>query len=630
MAGGQCPHCGKDGHPPHVLKCPDTDFVLPLEGRVLDGKFKLIRQIGKGGMASVWLAVNTLVDRHVAIKLIRTEVVRREDTVKRFRAEARAAGRIGHPNICDILDFGSSPIGPYMVMEYLRGRSLAQRIRDDGPLPSGQAVAIARQALAGLAAAHREGIIHRDLKPENLFIHEPDDGEPVVKLMDFGVSKFTDGSGEVQTADGALLGTPEYMSPEQFRGAALADQRTDVWAMGAILYRALTGENAFSGPTIAATLLMVSTEPHRPIHAVRNDVPAGLVGIIDRCLEKTPDLRYPGARALSAALQPFETDAIPASGEQAPPSASASLERTITRARTTNKWTAQERRPSRLDRRALAIIVAILAAGAAGSWYALRAPTERPGTRDDLHARGEGSAAADPSEVTDDTPAAHDTGTRVATSEPSAAKATGHATGHGIDSEGASATGPLAEQATTGDAHATDAPAVATTATQPAATDGDEPVPTATSGADAPGDVGDDAGGDGGSDRPRHGDGADEPADPQAADDPEVPPEDPAGVIRFGPLVTPKSPGPMGTHGDARKHCERLASVRHLGIASWKLATPSTAAKLAGNKAMKRTSYWTSARWKGRVLVVRLPSGSKSSVKAERSAARPLCVAKWP
>jgi serine/threonine protein kinase len=180
MAGTRCPHCGKEEHPPHVLKCPDTDLVLPLEGRVLDAKFKLIRQIGKGGMASVWLAVNTLVDRNVAIKLIRTEVVRRDDTVKRFRAEARAAGRIGHPNICDILDFGSSPIGPYIVMEYLRGRSLAQHIRDDGPLPSGQAVAIVRQALAGLVAAHREGIIHRDLKPENLFIHEPDEGEPIV------------------------------------------------------------------------------------------------------------------------------------------------------------------------------------------------------------------------------------------------------------------------------------------------------------------------------------------------------------------------------------------------------------------------------------------------------------------
>jgi hypothetical protein len=134
---------------------------------------------------------------------------------------------------------------------------------------------------------------------------------------------------------------------------------------------------------------------------------------------------------------------------------------------------------------------------------------------------------------------------------------------------------------------------------------------------------------DDGATRPRGPDLGSSDPDPQT-DDGGTPPPDPAGVIRFGPLVTPKNPGPTGSHSEARKYCEGLASIRHLGIGAWKLATPSTAAKLVGNKQIKRTSYWTSARWKGKVLVVKLPSGSKSSVKAERSAARPLCVAKWP
>jgi serine/threonine-protein kinase len=608
----RCPYC--DGrHPPHVLKCPKTDMLLPLEGRVLDGKFRLLRQIGKGGMASVWLAMNTMVDRTVAIKLIRPEVVRREDTVKRFRAEAKAAGRIGHPNICDILDLGSSPIGPYIVMEFLRGRSLAQWIRDEGPLPCGQAVAIVRQALAGLSAAHREGIIHRDLKPENLFIHEPEDGEPAVKLMDFGVSKFTDGSGEVETADGALLGTPEYMSPEQFRGAQHADQRTDVWAIGAILYRALTGENAFSGPTIAATLLLVSTEQPRPIHDLRADVPPGLVKIVERCLDKVPDERYPTAKALSEALAPYETETIPLSEEISAPELVDAAE---TRMRTTRSWAEDPRPRSRLDRRALAIIGLVVGVGALGSWYAL----------DGLRGDAPPTVAAD---VVDDDAAEADTGepSAAATGDDpetpaaeTAAASTPDAVAPGLDTDAS------ADVATAGTVAAENA----TGAT--AAADDDHPAPAdegdgddVASGAAPEADDGERPRGD---DPPRAR--PDPDPDPAPPPEPTESPSDPAGTIRFGPFLTPSRPGPTSDHRDAKAYCAGLASRGYLGITTWKLAPPSVADKLVGSKAIKRGSYWTSALWRARAIAIKLPAGKKSSTPSSRRGHRPLCVARWP
>ena len=624
-----CPHCGGE-HPPHLLKCTETDMVLPLQGRVLDGKFRLMRQIGKGGMASVWLAVNTRVERLVAIKLIRPEVVRRTDTVKRFRSEARAAGRIGHANICDILDFGDSTIGPYIVMEYLRGRSLAEWIRADGPLSVGAAVAVVRQALAGLAAAHREGIIHRDLKPENLFIHEPDEGEPIVKLMDFGVSKFTDGSSEVETADGALLGTPEYMSPEQFKGAAHADERTDVWAVGAILYRALTGKNAFAGPTIAATLLMVSAEEPTPIRTHAPNVPQALADIIHKCLDKTAERRFESAVALSEALAPFadDTDELPSGAVDAarddgdgPSSGDA-----LTRLKTTKQAVVPERRADGTDRRAMFVLAAVLLTVFAASWYALR---------------DDGPEPADETTAAIVEPTPDDTAPR---------RGVGAADDGGNDDAGAAiATGPVAGSTggATADAASSAAGPSADTEAVPSEDAGDdeatEPVPAADTGADEPPEPVRPSG-DGGkvtpptTDPPSHDPPSHDPPshdppshDPPSHDPPPSdPPVDPAGTVRFGNyLALTKQAGSMD-HTAARKHCEALAAAHHLGISSWRLAGPTIADRLIGTRKVKRGTYWTSARWKGRAKVIKLPSGDKKSRDAERFKARPLCVAKWP
>ena len=291
-----------------MLKCPKTDLVLPLEGRVLAGRFRLVRELGRGGMAEVWLALNTAVDRLVAIKLIRPEVVKRKETVARFRSEARAAGRIEHPNICQIHDFGDSPIGPFMVMEYLRGKSLASLLSGGRKLEVGAAAAIVREALAGLAAAHREGIVHRDLKPENVFLHVPENGPAAIKLMDFGVSKLTDGTGEIQTEHGALLGTPEFMAPEQVGGAAAVDGRCDLWAVGAILYRSLTGKLPFKGPTIAATLLELTNSEPQPIRSLAPHVPAALCEAVMRCMAKHREERPEDAETVAKDLEPFVSD----------------------------------------------------------------------------------------------------------------------------------------------------------------------------------------------------------------------------------------------------------------------------------------------------------------------------------
>ena len=297
---------------------------MPLEGRLLDGKFRFTKLLGAGGMGAVWKAQNIRVKKAVAIKLMHAEFAGNPGILERFRKEATAAGEIGNPHICDIYDFGPSVLGPYIVLEMLHGRSLGELVQQQGRVDPGLAVLIIRQALIGLGAAHAAGIVHRDLKPENIFLHEPTPGHLLVKLMDFGISKFSQGgNSEGRTSAGVLMGTPEYMSPEQTEGAAGVDLRTDIWAIGAILYKALTGAEPFTGSTMAAVLVAVSTKNPAPIAQLAPHVPPGLIAVVDRCLDKEPSRRYQSAAELSDALAPFENlgvalPAMPASNTVAP------------------------------------------------------------------------------------------------------------------------------------------------------------------------------------------------------------------------------------------------------------------------------------------------------------------------
>ncbi|MBX7077555.1 MAG: serine/threonine protein kinase [Nannocystaceae bacterium] len=576
-----CPHCGQS-HAATILRCPETDMVLPLEGRRLDGRFVLQRCIGRGGMASVWLARNERVDRDVAIKLIRPEVARDDELVARFRAEARAAGRIGHANICDILDSGRSPIGPYIVMERLRGRSLGELLAGGQRLEPQLAVTLVRDALAGLAAAHRAGIVHRDLKPENLFLHCPDGGEPLVKLMDFGVAKFTDGTGETQTQHGALLGTPEYMAPEQFRGAALAEPRTDLWAMGAILYRTLGGRNAFGGPTVASTLLMVASESPVPLRELAPEVPEALAAIVERCLQKDPAERFADAAALDTALSPWALQGEPRStalaelraaalGDEPPAPRAATSGDALTR-----PWD----KPAPTREHAVVVpprrrwLGAAAIVGVAGVVAAIAWPRGEPAPAPVAAAN-----AAEP------TPLGHD--------DPALA-AQARTPPRAGDDAPAPEPGPPASPM----------PTISTT-TPPAPLPAESPPPTATTTAPPPAT-------------------ADEPSPSSPA------PVDPAGVVREGRYVALLEPGRPGSHKQAHEHCEALASAGHLGIRGWALPNPAVATKFVGVRALKKARYWTSALWRGKARAVALPSGQQSSLDADGGRARALCVARWP
>jgi eukaryotic-like serine/threonine-protein kinase len=300
-----CPYCGQP-HTEDVLLCPTSEKLLPLGGRILDGKFRFLRQLGEGGMGAVWKAENILVKKTVAIKLMHVQFSRNEGVLARFRNEATAAGRIGSKHICDILDLGKSELGPYIVMEMLQGSDLADFIQKRGPVDPGTLALIMRQALVGLQAAHAAGIVHRDLKPENIFLHEPEPGRLVVKLMDFGISKFSEGSEAGKTGLGVLMGTPEYMSPEQTEGAGEVNHLTDIWAMGVIMYWALTGKNPFSGPTLAATLMNVAKGDAPSLNTLTPHLPGELIEVVARCLKRDPAHRWQSAQALHDALAPFE------------------------------------------------------------------------------------------------------------------------------------------------------------------------------------------------------------------------------------------------------------------------------------------------------------------------------------
>ncbi len=594
--------------------------MLDLEGRRLDGKFRLVARIGTGGMAEVFLARNELVDRDVAIKLIRPDIAKDEEMLARFRNEARAAGRIGNPHICEILDLGQSPIGPYIVMELLQGQSLAAVLARGGTLAPDVAAAIARQALEGLEAAHRAGIVHRDLKPENLFLHAPEGAPPVVKIMDFGVSKFLDGTGETETAHGILLGTPQYMAPEQVRGARNVDPRTDVWAMGAILYRALAGRDAFRGETMAASLLKIASEDPPPLSELAPGAPAGLVRVVERCLSRDPKARFPSAQALRKALEPFARPGplpeVIASGhvepEAAPTVAQSEVDPTVPRAPsadgggTVPRWAV------------LAGVVLVLGGMAAVVAAAM-------GGAD---ATGEGGAVS--TAATGDRATGTDAQATAATPSSTPARKGQHRRGRGHDLAAqlpAPAFGSTGAAPAAGTGNESPLPGVLT----PAATGGaTEPAATTANGPgrrEAPGETGlDDAPEDTlllPDDTTPPGSGMPTPAKPP------TPTPAPRGTVRVGVYLVSTQRPPRMTHDAARAFCRGLDEKKHLGLSGWKLLPLSAVADLAEVEGLPSGRFWTAANWKGRGKAVTLPSGRTDSASVTRRF-RPLCAVKRP
>jgi serine/threonine-protein kinase len=273
-------------------------------GQVLDGKYRLTRLLGKGGMGAVYRGEHVIIGKQVAVKFLHAEFAGNTEVVKRFYREAQAAAAIGHDGIIDVSDVGTSSLGdPYLVMEYLEGESLADMLTRCGPLGVGAACGIMEPALQALHAAHSKGIVHRDLKPENLFLVHQQGAPPKIKIIDFGISKFAEsGGGEKLTQTGSVMGTPVYMSPEQARGAADLDHRADLYSMGVILYEMLTGRLPFEGGNFTEIIINILTAAPRPPAEAFPGFPAEAEPVVLRALEKDPARRFATALDFIGAL----------------------------------------------------------------------------------------------------------------------------------------------------------------------------------------------------------------------------------------------------------------------------------------------------------------------------------------
>lgn len=288
--------------------------VDKLLGTHLDGKYQILKKIGEGGMGSVYIANQEPIDRKVAVKVLLSKLAEDEIAVKRFEQEARAISKMQHPNTVTIYDFGrvedheEDTERLFIVMEYLKGFTLTQVLRQEGAIPGPRASRILRQVCASLADAHGAGIIHRDLKPDNIFLSEIGGEKDWVKVLDFGVAKLADSeSAGTLTQTGMIFGTPKYMSPEQAEGKPI-DYRADIYALGVVLYELLTGKPPFVSDTPVGLLLKHISEPPRPFReaAADRDVDPRLEQVVMRALEKHPDRRQQQVTELAAELEQYE------------------------------------------------------------------------------------------------------------------------------------------------------------------------------------------------------------------------------------------------------------------------------------------------------------------------------------
>ncbi len=301
-----CPTCQtqrEEGLPLCPLDGTPLSPSAGLIGLILGERYRLLSRIGEGGMGTVFLAEHVALGKQVAVKVLRAEYSQDDELVRRFEQEARSASRIDHENVVDVVDFGRTPGGSlYFVMEALEGESLARLIHREGALPVERALRILAQICQALGAAHACGVVHRDLKPENVILVRRDDGADLVKVLDFGISR-THGvpEGGRITRVGSIIGTPEYMAPEQAMGTAV-DHRCDVYAFGVLAYEMLTGRLPFQGDSPLATLLKHQGEPPVPPSRLRPDLPAEAEAMVLRALVKRPEGRQQDMAEVSADL----------------------------------------------------------------------------------------------------------------------------------------------------------------------------------------------------------------------------------------------------------------------------------------------------------------------------------------
>ena len=268
-------------------------------GTILNGTYRLEGLLGEGGMGTVYEAVHQRVPRRFAIKMLNPEILGNKEVFERFRREAEIASSLGSQHIVQVFDFNHAEDGaPYMVLELLEGHDLAKRISTRGRMTLKQTTALMDQLGQALTKAHAAGIVHRDLKPANIYMTRVDNNEDFVKVLDFGISKILHGNTGA-TRTGTVFGTPNYMSPEQAEGRqGEIDHRTDIFAVGAILYECVTGQMAFNAPTLIGTIYQVCHGSPQPVRSFAPDVPEAVERVLARALAKQRDLRHADIEAL--------------------------------------------------------------------------------------------------------------------------------------------------------------------------------------------------------------------------------------------------------------------------------------------------------------------------------------------
>ncbi|MFO0681085.1 MAG: serine/threonine-protein kinase [Sandaracinus sp.] len=291
------------------MNAPAQPATEDRTGSVLLGKLKVLRLLGQGGMGQVY-EVEHLITRHRrALKIMHARYATSSESVARFIREAGVAGKLRTPHVVETYDAGQLEDGsPYVMMELLRGEALSALFETPAPIPSGRLVGIVCQMLEGLLVAHEAGIIHRDVKPDNVFVSRDERQTERVRLLDFGISKFTTDTADYAgtlTSDGAMMGTPFYMSPEQASGARTVDERSDLYSVGVILYEGLARKRPYDAVSLPALVIKIHSGEHVPLGEVAPDLPPGLADVVERAMQVDASLRYASARELLSALVPY-------------------------------------------------------------------------------------------------------------------------------------------------------------------------------------------------------------------------------------------------------------------------------------------------------------------------------------
>jgi serine/threonine protein kinase len=305
-----CPRCGREFTDPITL-CPADGTVLEksgdeLVGQMLTERYRIDERISEGGMGTVYRATHVLMDKRVAIKVLHPSLAADDKIVARFSREARAASRISHPHALNVTDFGESESGVvFLVMEFLDGKTLKEVIQSESPLPLARVVEIIKQVAGALDAAHREGVVHRDLKSDNIMLIEAPNGSDWAKVLDFGIAKIKETAGNTDpglTAPNLIIGTPQYMSPEQCSQASEIDSRSDIYSLGIIVYEMLTGHVPFTAESPTAIMMKHLQDPPPSVLEERDDLPPQVGMVITSAMAKRPEDRFQTAGELSNAL----------------------------------------------------------------------------------------------------------------------------------------------------------------------------------------------------------------------------------------------------------------------------------------------------------------------------------------